>query len=76
MPSSLTNPLTDAEVDAANQNPKNIWMHVKCKICGDVEPCYNRTQVAWSKTCFPCLMGWKRANPFTGFDGIEKGGEQ
>jgi len=56
--SSLDSPLTDDQVDAANADPADLWIHVRCKECGDVECCYNRTEVAWRKTCFPCLMGW------------------
>ena len=56
--SSLTDPLTDGEVDAANADPADLWIHVRCKQCGDVECCFNRTEVAWKRTCFPCLMGW------------------
>ncbi len=57
--SSLTDPLSDAEVDAANADPSELWIHVRCQECGDVECCYNRTEVAWEKVCFPCLMVWK-----------------
>ena len=57
--SSLTDPLTDAEVDEANADKSDRWIHVRCKECGDVECCYNRSQVTWTRTCFPCQMGWK-----------------
>jgi hypothetical protein len=67
-PSSLTDPLTDEEVDLANKEPSDLWIHVRCKICGDVEPCFNRSEVAWTKTCFPCLMGWKSNAPIAHLD--------
>jgi ribosomal protein S27E len=57
--SSLTDPLTDEEVDAANADPSDMWIHVRCKDCGDVECCFNRTVTSWQRRCFPCQMGWK-----------------
>jgi hypothetical protein len=56
--SALDNPLTDAEVEEANRDLADLWIHVKCHQCGDVECCFNRTEVARTRTCFPCLMGW------------------
>lgn len=58
--SDLKHPNTDEEVDAANKADGDQYLAVKCHVCGDVEPCFNRSQVAWTKTCFPCLMGWTR----------------
>ena len=66
--SSLTEPLSDAEVDAVNAEKGDHWIHVRYKECGDVECCYNRSQVAWTRTCFPCQMGWKSNAPIAHSD--------
>lgn len=57
--STLSDPLTDEELDKANADERDFWIHVRCKKCGDVECCFNHTAVALERTCFPCLMGWE-----------------
>lgn len=59
-PSSLADPLTPEEVAEANKNRSDLWIHVRCKLCGEVECCFNRSAAARKRMCFSCLMGWTK----------------
>jgi ribosomal protein S27E len=54
--SSLTHPMTSEQLAEANADTENShWIHVQCQLCGGIECCFNRTQVARLQLCFPCL---------------------
>jgi hypothetical protein len=58
--SSLTNPLTEEQLSEANFDDADIWIHVRCSRCGQVECCFNRTHVARHRLCVPCLVRGER----------------
>jgi hypothetical protein len=53
--SSLEDPLTNEEIAQANAMDKDLWIHIRCKLCGDVECCFNKTRVAMELICVPCM---------------------
>jgi hypothetical protein len=55
--SSFKHPLTDAEIDEANAYKEDLWIHIKCKSCGDVECCFNNSFCSQERLCFLCSMG-------------------
>ena len=49
-------PMSDAEIDAANDSVQDLWIHFRCRLYGEIEGCFNRTRASMDRVCFPCSL--------------------